>query len=188
MELLILGLAIWVIAHFFPVLMPVQREAIRSKLGAGLYKGLFALVIIGSIVLIVQGWKGTIPTQIYVTGMGFRHAAMSLVALAFILFVAAKVKSTRIKRFIRHPQLTGLVIWAAAHLLANGDSRSLILFTTLGIWAILSIILINRRDGQWQKPDSVIGWPMELLIVIGGIVLTGIFFKIHIYLAGVALM
>lgn len=188
MALLMLGLAIWVLGHFFPILMPAQRAALKEKLGEGPYMGLFSLLIIGSIVLIVFGWKGTTPTQIYTTGMGFRHAAMSLVAIAFILFVATNVKTTRIKRFIRHPQLTGLVIWATAHLLANGDSRSLILFSTLGIWAILSILFINKRDGAWHKPETVLSWPKELLIVIGGIVLTGIFVKVHVYLAGVSLM
>ena len=188
MELLILGLAIWVVVHFFPVLMPAQRLALKTKLGEGPYKGIFALLIIGSIVLIVQGWKAMEPSQIYFLGTGARHGAFSLVALAFILFVAANVKRSRIKRLIRHPQLTGVIIWAIAHLLANGDSRSLILFSTLGIWSLLSILLINKRDGAYKKPDTVISWPMEALVVIGGLVLYAIFAKFHVYFAGVALM
>ncbi len=55
-------------------------------------------------------------------------------------------------RIVRHPQLTGVSIWAFAHLMMNGDSRSIVLFGTMFIWAILSIAaLINRRDGEWVK-------------------------------------
>jgi hypothetical protein len=47
--------------------------------------------------------------------------------LAFILF-AASAMATSIKRFVRHPQLTGVLLWALAHLFSNGDGRSLVLF------------------------------------------------------------
>ena len=187
MTLLILGLVIWVVVHMFPAAMPVQRQAVLSKLGEGPYKGIFSLLIIGSIVLMVFGWKATEPAVIYATGMGFRHVAMLVVTIAYILFVAANVKRSRIKQFIRHPQLTGLIVWAVGHLLANGDIRSLILFSVLGLWAFMTIQLLNKRDGEWHKADSVISWPMELLVIIGGVVLTAIMAWLHIYLSGVAL-
>jgi len=40
-------------------------------------------------------------------------------------------------------------------LLSNGDSRSIALFGGFAVWAILEIVFINKRDGEWQKPDSV---------------------------------
>ena len=36
----------------------------------------------------------------------------------------------------------------------NGDSRSLLLFGVLGAWCVVEILLINRRDGAWQKPEA----------------------------------
>ena len=40
------------------------------------------------------------------------------------------------------------------HLLVNGDLASLILFGGLLIWAVLSVILINRAT-LWDKPTEV---------------------------------
>ncbi|MFT7461024.1 MAG: putative membrane protein, partial [Planctomycetota bacterium] len=75
------------------------------------------------------------------------YFTLILVFIAFVLFVAAQVK-TNIKRVLRHPQLTGLVFWCIGHLLANGDSRSLVLFLGLLIWAKLQIILPTNPMGK----------------------------------------
>ena len=48
--------------------------------------------------------------------------------------------------------LTGLIIWGGAHLLANGENRSVLLFGAMSVWALITIFLINRRDGAWEKP------------------------------------
>lgn len=187
MSLLILGLAMWVVVHLFPVAFSEQRQALFNKMGEGPYKGLFSILIIGSIILMVFGWKAIEPTNFYDSGPGIRHTATGLVAVAYILFVVANVKGSRIKQYIRHPQLTGLVVFSIAHLLVNGDNRSIILFATLGLWAFISIQLINRRDGVWQKADTLISWPMEMMLVVIGLIVTAVFAAFHIYLSGVAL-
>ena len=33
--------------------------------------------------------------------------------------------------------------------------RSIVLFGGLTIWAVLEIVLLNRRDGVWVKPEKV---------------------------------
>ena len=76
---------------------------------------------------------------------------MLLVLLGFILFFAARAP-TNLKRIFRHPQLTGVHVWALGHLLANGDARSILLFGTFAAWPIVEMSFINRRDGAWQKP------------------------------------
>ena len=78
---------------------------------------------------------------------------MLLIAVAIYLFVVSARPSV-VKRYLRHPQLTGVFIWGVAHMLANGDSRSLVLFGAIAAWSIFEIILINRRDGEWIKPDA----------------------------------
>ncbi|MEL6482604.1 MAG: NnrU family protein, partial [Pseudomonadota bacterium] len=55
--------------------------------------------------------------------------------------------------WIRHPQLTGVKIWAVAHLLVNGDLASVILFGGLLAWAVVALIMINKRDGKGPKPE-----------------------------------
>ncbi len=53
---------------------------------------------------------------------------------------------------MRHPMLLGIVIWAVAHLLVNGDVASLVLFGGLGLWALAEMAIINRAEGPWSAP------------------------------------
>ena len=186
MSLLIAGLMLWVFMHLFPCICKKTRTTIIESIGLIRYKGIFALIIFSSVVLIVFGWRGTIPEYVYSPVTWTRYITFILVLLSFILFVAAKRK-TNIKRLLRHPQLTGLVLWSIGHLLANGDNRSVILFATLGIWAILEMILISKREGMWQKPDPV-AMTSDVITVIAGLVFYAILIFAHPYIAGVTLL
>jgi len=186
MGLLILGLVLWTCIHFFPSIAIGARENIISKLGLGPYKGLFAILIVSSVVLIVFGWRSVEPADVYLPLSWGRHVTFLLVLLTFILFFAARRK-TNIKRILRHPQLTGLVLWSIGHLIANGDNRSLILFSWLGVWAVLEMIMISRREGDWVKPESV-SVKNDVITIIGGCVLYVILFLAHPYLAGIKLI
>lgn len=186
MIIFITGLFLWCVVHLFPVVFNKQRSAIINKTGLMPYKGVFALIILASVALIVLGWRSIVPEDIYIPQSWGRQVAFLLVLFTFILFVAANTK-TNIKRFLRHPQLTGLVLWSIGHLFANGDCRSVILFVTLGVWAGLMIVLINRRDGVWQKPEAV-PFKFDVLTIIGGCVLYAVLLFAHVYLSGIKLM
>ena len=185
MALLIAGVLLWSFTHFMPTIAQPQRQALLGKLGENGYKGLFSLLLIAAILMMVFGWRSIEePTYLYTLPLWTRHLGMLLVLVAFILFVASGMP-TRIKQIIRHPQLTGVVIWAGAHLLMNGDSRSLVLFGGMGSWALLEIMLINRREGAWVKPALPgIGQEMKIL-VIGVVVFLAVMFA-HPWIAGVA--
>lgn len=115
---------------------------------------------------------------------GWGHtAAVPLVFLAFFLF-AASLQKTNVKRFVRHPQLAGVAVWAGAHLLSNGDSRSLVLFGTLGVWALLEMPLISRREGPWERPPSE-AFMAELKPFVACAVGFAVFLGLHPYLFGV---
>lgn len=186
MYLLILGLVIWSFIHFFPAVASNTRQNIIKKIGAGPYKGIFALLILSSVILIVLGWRSIEPTDLYFPQSWGRHVTFLFVLLTFILFVAAR-RATNLKRILRHPQLTGLVLWSIGHLFANGDNRSVILFSCLAVWAILEMILINRRDGKWNKPEAV---PIknDVITLIAGCVMYGVLLMLHPYLSGIKLI
>jgi len=186
MGLLITGLLMWCAVHLFPSVAAGTRTSLVNKFGLGPYKACFAMLIIISIVIMVFGWRSIEPSDIYIPPAWVRHATYLLVLLTFILFVAAKRK-TNIKRVLRHPQLTGLVLWSIGHLFANGDNRSLVLFIALGLWAILEMIIINRRTGAWVKPAPV---PVksDFITVFGGLILFAVLFLAHPYLTGIRLI
>ncbi|GAA5315154.1 MAG: NnrU family protein [Candidatus Pelagadaptatus aseana] len=183
MALLICGLLIWSMVHLLPAAGAPLRAALIGRLGLNAYKGLFALLILGSVVLMVLGWRATAPTYLYTLPPLLQSLALALVVVAFILMGAANYP-TRIKRVVRHPQLTGLTLWALAHLLLNGDSRSLILFGGLGSWAIVEMIFINRRDGQWLKPEAP-SWSKEIIGVVISLIILAAVVWAHPYIAGV---
>jgi len=182
--LLLLGVLVWSAAHLLPCSGAALRASLIGRLGEGPYKGLFALTIVLSVVLMVLGWRSIQPTHLYAFPAWSRLAANVLMVLSLVLFAASGVP-TNLKRVLRHPQLMAVITWSLAHLLANGDSRSLVLFGGIGLWALSAILLINRRDGAWQKPEPL---PLsaELKPVIGGIVAFVLVYLAHPWIAGVS--
>jgi len=65
--------------------------------------------------------------------------------VAFCLLVASNAPNN-FRRVIRNPMLSGVLIWALAHLLANGDLASIFLFGSFGLYAIVDMISVNRRS------------------------------------------
>jgi len=185
MKIMILGLLLWSLVHFIPSLAPLLKKNWISMLGEATYKISFAVIIVLSLVLIVYGWRHSTPSHLYTLPIIIKPITVILMLLAFVLFVAAK-RPARIKTYIRHPQLMSIFVWSFAHLLSNGDSRSVVLFSWMGIWAVLEMIFINRRDGAWikQPPPE---WPKEFK----GLTITFVIFVIvalaHPYIAGISL-
>lgn len=179
-----LGVLLWSVAHFVPAIPMGFRQGLIDKFGENRYKGLFALVMFFSIYLIISGWRATVPEFLYIPPAWGRHAASLLVLIAFILFSASHGQNN-IKRFIRHPQLTSIIVWGAAHLLANGESRSIVLFGGLALWAIINIFLVNRRDGAWTKPEPA-PFKKDVIAVAGGLVVYLVFAFAHGWLFGVS--
>lgn len=58
-----------------------------------------------------------------------------------------------ILRLTRHPLLLALALWAAAHLVPNGDLAHVILFGTFAVFALLGGHLIDRRKLREMGPD-----------------------------------
>lgn len=183
MDWLFLGLAMWCLVHFIPTLGVGIKQSLIAKMGNNGYRGVFSLLIVLSLVMIVAGWRSVTPEFLYALPMFTRPLAMLLILVAFIFFVAARLP-TRLKQYVRNPQLTSVILWAIAHLVLNGDTRAVMLFGTLGVWAILEIVFINKRDGEWVKPP-VPGWGAEVKVVMIGFVAYVAVMFLHPYIAGV---
>ncbi len=180
------GVLLWTAVHLIPCFARGLRTSLVERLGEHRYRGLFALGIIVSLVLMVVGWRSTTPELIYLPPPWGTPLTSVLMLFSVMLFGAAH-QPTRIKRYIRHPQLTGMVVWSLSHLLSNGDVRSLVLFGGLGLWALIEMPLISRREGAWQRP-----YGPALLVEIRGILISAVIFFVlvllHPYFAGVSPM
>jgi uncharacterized membrane protein len=183
MTLLIAGLLLWYLAHLYKALFPAHRARAAEKLGDNAVKGIVSLLLVAALVMVVTGWRSIEPVYLYHLPASTRHPAMLLVLVGFILVGASNYRS-RIKRLTPHPMLWGVICWALAHLMLNGDSRALVLFGGLGLWAALEIILINRRDGL-RTPHEPVGWGRELVGVLVSVLVMLALMAAHPWFAGV---
>jgi uncharacterized membrane protein len=182
MVLLVLGILLFAGVHFVPSLAPGLKASWLARLGEGGYKGTFSLLLLASFALMITGWRSAQPEFLYTPSAALRHPAMLLLVLAFLL-MAVSSRNSRLKLVIRHPQLTGVTLWGIAHLLLNGDNRSLVLFGGMAVWAVVEMVAINRRDGAWVKGTAP-SWGAELITLVITLVVVAVVVKIHPWLSG----
>jgi uncharacterized membrane protein len=107
------------------------------------------------------------------------------------MFVAAYFPG-RIKGTLKHPMLAGVKLWAAAHLLANGDLGSILLFGSILAWAVAARVSAKRRDEVKDHggPTTFPAGPRNDLvaIAIGTVVWLAFLFRLHTWLIGVAVL
>lgn len=186
MWLMLFGLALFSGVHLIPAALGNIRSILVDKLGLWEFKGLFSVLTLTAIVSIVLGWRSMEPVHVYITPSWGNQAAFLLVLLTSVLFVSPYIK-TNIRRIIRHPQLVGILLWSAGHLLANGDSRSLVLFAWLAVWAVLEILMINRREGAREKPSPSPAM-YDVLTVAAGCIVYAVFLVLHPWLSGIGII
>jgi len=179
---LTLGVLLWSFTHFIPAAFTGSRKSLVARLGENAYKGLFTLLMALAIYLVISGWKATLPEFLYVPPAWGRHVTAPLMLLAFVLLFAP-YPANNIKRALRHPQLTAVMCWGVGHLLANGEGRSVVLFGGLAAWAFVEIILLNRRDGAWQRPAGA-PWKNDVILAIAGLVAYAAVAAAHQWLFG----
>ena len=184
MNLLILGIVIFVGVHLLPSFVALRRAAM-DRLGPGAYKGLFSLLSLAGLVLMVIGkhLAGTEP--LWQPPAWGRSAALILLLPALVLLAAAYMPSN-IKRYTRHPMLWGVTLWSAGHLLANGDRASLLLFGSLGVYALFDMLSANLRGAV--KQVKVYPRVKDGATVAAGLGVYVVLLWLHPYLFGVAVL
>jgi len=182
MSSLLVALVVWSLIHFIPATAVNFRAGLVRRLGPMPYKAAFTLVAIGALLLLIYGWK-TAPAQpVFSPPSWGVYAAMGLNLVASFCIFAPYV-SNNLRRLVRHPQLAGVVLWAVGHLLANGEARSAVLFGGFAVWAILEMILLNRRDGVWTRPAPV-PHSADVRLLMAGVGFYALILYSHLWLFG----
>ncbi len=185
MTLYISGLIVFFGAHLFTSFARSARAGLVSKVGAGPYKGLYSLIALAGFALIIAGWRGADASVMYAAPAALRHVAYLLTLVAFILLAAAYLPAGKIAAVTKHPMLAGVKVWAFAHLLVNGEVRSVILFGSFLVYAVMARIAVKRRDAPVRAAGPAHN---DIIAVIVGLAAwAGIAFFAHRYVAGVAL-
>ena len=185
MSLLVAGLVLFLAIHLIPS-APRLRAALMERLGANPYRGLFSAVVLLSLAAVVWGFSRSPIEEVYAPPAWGHQASMILVPIALVLFAAANM-ATRIRALLRHPMLLGLLLWAFAHLLANGELRSVVLFGGFALFAVVEIVsAVARGKGPPKQPQPRIA--MDIAAVVGGLVVAGLLAGFHDTLFGPPVM
>ncbi|SOB94279.1 NnrU family protein [Rhodobacter maris] len=174
MTILILGILLWVLPHMFKRLAPRKHLMLMPQV-----KGMVAGFVLVGVVLMVIGYRLAPVVPVYDPLPGMGHANNLIMLISLYLFGVSGSRSVLIGK-LRHPMLTGMVLWSAAHLLVNGDLSSLVLFGSLGLWAVAEMVLINRA-GPWKRPKPG-KWTGDLKNLIGTGLVYGLIAWVHILL------
>ena len=151
---------VFLAAHVLPAATGLRARLI-TWLGRGIYIALYSLVSLATIAWVIVAALGAPHIALWAPGP--LTAAVPLVAMlpACLLFAGAALrpnplsvsfagglgdpKAPGLLALTRHPILWAFFLWAASHLIANGDLVSLILF---GSFALFSLLGMKRLEGR----------------------------------------
>jgi uncharacterized membrane protein len=178
MSMLIVGLVLMLGTHSAKVVAPGMRDAAVARLGDGPYKGIYSLISLVGLILVVWGfaraWEA--PVFLYTPPSWGRHLAMALMIPALILVFASLFPASGIKRFVTHPLLLATMLWALAHLFANGDLAGVVLFGAILVWAVVDRIAQPKEAktevtggafGKWDVAAVLAGIALYIVLIAG---------------------
>ncbi len=184
MALLTLGLIMFGGIHLVPSAPKLRSNMIKHLSERG-YQAVFAGTALAGLLLIIIGKANAPFVSLWSPPSWGDTAALVLMPIAFILLVGAYLPSN-IKRVTAHPMLWGVEVWAVAHLLANGDLASLILFGGLGTLALVMMGSSQARGVVAPGPKLPVS--KDLTTVAVGLIAYAILFALHPYLFGVTVL
>jgi uncharacterized membrane protein len=170
LAILVLGLVVFLGTHVF-VTFRDHRAALIARLGHS-YRGLFVLVSIVGLALIVWGYSRYRADGLILVWSPpdvMRHVTVGLMLFASI-FITATFVPSHIKARLKHPMLASIKTWALAHLLANGDFGSILLFGSFLVWGVYARIAAKKRGDFGAAATVPEGWLNDVLVVVIGIV------------------
>lgn len=190
MLVLILGLVLFLGMHAVTMKRDLRARLIE-RLGAGGYKGLYSAVSILGFVLLIYGYglqRAAGYTVVWEPPVWTRHLALLLNLPIFILLAVGQRPSWLLSR-VKHPMLLAVKIWATAHLLANGDLGSMLLFGGFLAWAVMARISVKRRPEEIARAaamTSVAFGRRDVIAIVAGLALYVVFaLWLHPLLIGV---
>ena len=185
MSLLAIGLVLFLAIHLIPS-APRLRTALVARLGEKLYRSVFSVVVLLSLVAVVWGFSRAPLEAVYTPPSWGHRTSMVLVPVALVFFAAANMP-THIRAAVRHPMMLGLLLWALAHMIANGEARSVVLFGGFALFAVVETISAVVR-GKNPPPKPMPRIKLDLAAVVSGLVAAGLLAVYHGALFGVPVL
>jgi uncharacterized membrane protein len=116
-----------------------------------------------------------------------RAATVALMLPVMLLLLAEALPRSHLRQALAYPAHWAILLFAAAHLLANARLHHLLLFGSFGLWAAIALACRYRRERE-SPADAVPATGMASLInLLAGTALWYAFARwLHLWLIGVA--
>ena len=183
MPLLISGLLLFFSIHLLRE-FGLRDRVIASLPSQAAYMGTFSIVALVALAMIIYGKSQAEFSMVWEPRFEWRNVSHILMLPAFILVVAGNVPKSYLRMHLRNPMMIGTCLWGIAHLWANGDLASMLLFGGFTAWAAVKAISLTMSQPAPPNPGTVL-W--DVLAVIVGLVLYGTVAVFHGQLFGVGL-
>ena len=161
MLILTVGVLIWAYSHLMKRFTPGVRARLGDK-GGKMVVSLLSFLAIG---LMIVGYRSADVIVLWSPPASLLHVNNLLMLLAVWLLNLGQVRGV-LRTRMRHPMLTGVILWAVAHLMVNGDLASVILFGGILVWAVVDMVMINRMQREWVPPAA---GPVKNDVIYAGI-------------------
>lgn len=163
MAILTLGLVLFFVPHLFREL-GLRQPLLGALPSENAYKGLFSLLALAGLGLIIWGKSQADFVMVWQPLFELRNVSHVIMIPALILVVAGNMPLSNMRQVLRHPMVLGVLIWGLAHLWANGDLASILLFGGFSLWALVKYISLHRLPGPTDNEPKIV-WDIAAVVV-----------------------
>ena len=155
----LIAIAVFVVAHVVPPAPPVRQRLI-ALFGRRAYMAGYSLLSLGLIAWIIAAAHRAPYVPLWTPAPWQTLVPIVVMPLAAWLLVAGLAEANPLSISLRggdatepgpavavtrHPVLWAFLLWAASHMVPNGDVVSLILFGGMAILALAGLAVVDRR-------------------------------------------
>lgn len=189
MMMLVVGCILFFGVHSVQIVWPNARADGVARWGEPAWKIAYSVIAGVGLILMIVGYGAARQEAgvLYVPPAAGRSLTSILMLPVFPLLFAAYM-SGRIQRAVRHPMLWATVLWAIAHLLANGGWADVILFGVFLVWALADLQSYRYRTVREIPRVPAKRWN-DLVAVVAGLAVYALFVvAAHRWVTGIPLV
>lgn len=167
---LLFAAALFIAAHLGVSSTPL-RGALVGRVGERAYLGVYSVLAAVTLVYLIIVYNRLPHADfLWTPTPALRAVAMAIMPVAFVFLLGAFTtrnptavgqeatlkaigQGAGFVRITRHPLQWAFVLWAIAHVIANGDAASLVFFGSLGILSLAGTFLIDLKKARSAASD-----------------------------------
>ncbi len=155
---LALALVLFAATHAAPAHPGIRSRLVRL-MGQPLYLVVYSAASLGLLLWVVAVYRAAPFIEVWETPAWWRRAALIVVGPAVLLLVLGlrppQPGQLGVYAITRHPAMWALALWAAVHVVGNGDVASILMFSLFGLLALPGAANAGRR---WRNAMGEDGW------------------------------